>query len=474
MKVTVDKLAWIRKEDLTALNLSVLKKQCLVTPHKVGDFPGDPPNPIQLWRETPTHIGVPREYFLGRRKPTHDITIATTQGAVWPSEIPFEGELRSEQLRGLKTVLEHFSDPLNMGGIVRAKPGWGKTVWCLGLVATLEVPTLVIVHKKFLMDQWRERIEMFLPGAKVGHVQEEKCDFKDCHIVMAMVHSLAGRTYPPEFYLWPGLVITDECHRIGAETWSPVPAMFAARWRIGVSATPRRKDGADDVFKMHIGPIIFSSSEQRLSVKIKRVWSTFRMVKTAKFNPSLAPRTLILKFLCASKQRNARIAKQIVNAVAAGRKILVLSERLAHLEALDAATRELWRTEHPELFVDSNGAGKLTVGYYIGGRTKEELWLDAKADVIFATKQYASEGLDIPALDTLVLATPMGDVEQATGRIQRPFDKETVRWHTVDGKLVRGPVKGKKTPIVVDIRDDNIRMFKKSGEYRDRFFNSVT
>ena len=87
--------------------------------------------------------------------------------------LEFQGELRDEQLRGLREVLERFADPLNMGGIVRAKPGWGKTVFCLGLVATLEVPTLVVVHKKFLMDQWRERIEKFLPGAKVGHAQED-------------------------------------------------------------------------------------------------------------------------------------------------------------------------------------------------------------------------------------------------------------------------------------------------------------
>jgi superfamily II DNA or RNA helicase len=474
VKVTVDKYAWIRKEDLTALKLQALKKQCLVTPRKVGDFPGDPPNPIQLWRETPTHIGIPREYFLGHRKPSHDITIATTQGAPWPSPLEFNGEMRPEQLRGLRTLLERFSDPLNMGGLVRAKPGWGKTVFCLGLVATLEVPTLVVVHKKFLMDQWRERIEMFLPGAKVGHVQEDTCDYQGCHVVMAMVHSLAGRAYDPGMYEHFGLVITDECHRIGAETWSPVPAKFRARWRIGVSATPRRKDGADAVFKMHIGPLLFSSSEQRLKVKVKRVWSKFRMVKTPKFNPSLAPRSLILKFLCSSKQRNLRIANQVVNAVKAGRKVLVLSERLKHLEAIDACTRDLWRSENPHLFVESNGAAKLTIGYYVGGRTKEELAEDADADVIFATKQYAAEGLDIPALDTLVLATPMGDVEQATGRIQRPFEKESLRWGVVDEKVVRVAVKGKKDPIVVDIRDDNIRMFKKSGEYRDRFFNSVT
>ena len=474
MKVTVDKYAWIRREDLSVLQTQALKKQCTVVPRKIGDFPGDPPSPIKLFQENDTHIGVPREYFLANRRAAHDITVATTQGAPWPSEIAFHGELRDEQLRGIKTILDLFSDPLNMGGIVRAKPGWGKTVWCLGLVATLEVPTLVVVHKKFLMDQWRERIEKFLPSAKVGHVQESTCDFEGSHIVMAMVHSLANKDYAASLYNYFGLVITDECHRIGAETWSVVPAKFAARWRIGVSATPRRKDGADNVFKYHIGPVIFSSSEQRLAVKVKRVWSKFRLVKNAKFNPTLAPRSLILTFLVNSKQRNDQVAKQVINAVAAGRKVLVLSERLKHLEAIDAHCRALWRTEHPELFVDSNGEGKLTVGYYVGGRTKEQLAEDSKADVIFASVQYAAEGLDIPSLDTLILATPMSDVEQATGRIQRPFDGTELRWVVTDGKLARGPVEGKKEPIVVDIRDDMIRMFQDNGKNRDRFFVSVT
>lgn len=430
------------------VQLRAIKEQCLVIPRKIGDHPGDPPAPIELWRETETHIGVPRGYFLPRRKPYHEIELSYSKGSPWPGDIEFKGILRSEQQKGLDQVTTMLSDPYNTGGIVRAKPGWGKTVFSCATISQLKVPTLVLVHKEFLMNQWRERIEQFLPDAKVGLVQKDTCDFEGKHIVMAMVHSLAQKTYPDALYHYFGLLLTDECHRIGAETWSAVPPQFWARWRLGVSATPRRKDGADNVFLQHIGPVIFTSEEQRLKVKVKRVWSTFRLVKTPRFNPKLAPRSLILKFLVASQQRNSVIANQIVRAVAAGRKVLVLSERLQHLDEIDKHYRALWLQEYPDTPTPSSG-------YYVGGRSKEELAEDAKATVIFATSQYAAEGLDIPALDTLVLATPMSDVEQAVGRIQRPYE-------------------GKKDPIIVDIRDDNVRPFQAAARSRDRLYAKVT
>jgi superfamily II DNA or RNA helicase len=441
-------MAWVPSSELEPAKEQVLRRQLTVIPRKVGDYPGDAPSPIKLFTETSTHMGIPREYYLENRKSSHEVVFEYTLGAPLPSGLAFDGELREEQQRALHALLDSFTLEDCTGGIVRAAPGWGKTVFCCSAIATLNVPTLVIVHKEFLMNQWRERVQQFLPEAEIGHVQQDVCDFEGKHVVMAMVHSLAQKNYPAALYSWPGLLITDEVHRIGAETWAPVPAKFPARWRLGVSATPRRKDGADNVFKYNIGRVFFSATEQRLKVKIKRVWTDFRLVKTPRFNPSLAPRSLILKFLVASRKRNERIAGQIVDAVKAGRKLLVLSERLQHLDDLDGFFRNRWRKENPDTEVPS-------VGYYVGGRTEEERAEAAKAQVIFATKQFASEGLDIPALDTLIIATPIGDVEQAVGRIQRPHPD-------------------KKEPIVVDIRDDYVKPFKIAGQVRDRFYLRVT
>ena len=448
MKVVIDRYAWLPKHELTITQLQSIRDSLLVVPNKVGDQ-GDEPKPIELWEETELHLGVPREFFEKHRKPHHEADYRYSKGSVVLNEpLKFVGALRDEQSEALNVFLSEFAQPEVTGGILRASPGWGKTVWTCALTAKLRVPTLVFLHKEFLMDQWRERIEQFLPEASVGLVQQDKCDFEGRDIVLAMVHSLAGREYPAALYEWPGLIVTDETHRIGAYTWSPVPAKFPARWRLGISATPRRKDRADDVFLYQIGPVRFKASEQRMKPKIKRVWSTFRLLKTERFNPSLAPRTLIIKFLVASATRNDRIVDQVLRAVQVGRKVLVLSERLQHLDRLTALFEKAWAAAEPDKPVPA-------VGFYVGGTKKAEREEAATASVIMATSQYAQEGLDIPALDTLVLATPMSDVEQAVGRILRPS-------------------KGKKDPIVVDIRDDNIPAFRKAAEARDRLYARIT
>lgn len=329
--------------------------------------------------------------------------------------------------------------------MIQAPSGSGKTVFACAWIAELQVPTLVVVHKDFLMSQWRERIEEYLPGAKIGIVQQDECNFAGKHIVLAMVHSLSQRKYPEALYRWPGHVVIDEVHRMGARTWAPVAPKFPVRFRTGLSATPRRKDGAENAFFYHIGPVIFKSREQRLKAKVRRVHSTFKIVKTPSFNPALAPESLLLRFLCANVPRNKKIVDLMIEAVKARRKLLVLSKRLKHLNLLDQMLKHAWPPE----------AGPLpTVGYYVGGMKEEARDKSATAQVIFATSQFAAEGLDIPALDTLFLVCPMGDVEQACGRVLRSYD-------------------GKKDPIVVDIRDDFVPMFKALGSARDRLYDRI-
>ena len=399
-----------------------------------------------MFEETATHLGVARGFFQERKRAEHKVRWDLTEGRkdLWAGPLTFEGTLRSEQKQGLDEVVLRLRAG-QLGGLFRAVPGYGKTVVSCALIAELQVPALVVVHKEFLVDQWKERIEHFLPGAKVGIVQQNSCDFRDKHIVIGMVHSLAGRDYEADFWEWPGILIFDEVHRIGAYTWSPVPQKFKSRWRMGFSATPRRKDGADNVFKYHLGPVLFSAKEKRMTPKVKRVWTDFKLVQTNYFNPSLAKKGLILRFLTASAQRNRLIVEQIIRAVKTGRKLLILSERVKHLQVMDSMFHQMWPREY---------GGTPTTDYYVGGRKKAELVVAREARVIFATSQYAQEGLDIPALDTLFLTTPLSDVEQAVGRILRPFD-------------------GKKEPIVVDFRDDSVKVCERSGQSRDRYYARI-
>jgi len=439
MKVILSNWAWIQKSELTVHQLAKIRDDLTIFPRKVGDYPGDDPEPIYLYTETASAIGVAREYFLANRTRGHDVEVRVSDGMKQVGfDLDFSGVLREEQEAARHEIVAQFQRD-TFGGVLRASPGWGKTVWTCAVVASLKVPTLVVVHKEFLADQWEQRIQQFLPNARIGRAQQDTLDFEGKHIVIGMVHTLAARGFPEEFLKWPGLVVTDELHRIGAPTWAPVPPRFPARWRLGLTATPRRKDGADNVFWYHIGPILFDASERRMKPKIRRVYTDFRVVKTAQFNPAMAPRSLLIRFLVASLPRNRSIAEQIVLALKSGRKLLVLSERLKHLEALAAVVSEALKL---------HDMAPTTFGKYVGGRSKVQLAEAAKAQVILATSQYAQEGLDIPSLDTLFLTTPLSDVEQAVGRILRPCE-------------------GKKEPIVVDFRDDHVVMFKKMADYRE-------
>jgi superfamily II DNA or RNA helicase len=447
MQVTVDSYAWLARKDLSGAQLAGLRQELTVHPTK-SDPKQDTPEPIELYRETPTHFGIAREFFYKHRRAIHEVVENFTLGN---SELSqpfgvFKGELREEQALCLKEVVATLESGEHLGGIIRAVPGWGKTVMGCALAHRLGIPTLVIVHKTFLMDQWMEAMAEFVPEASIGRVQQDECDYQGKALVVGMVHSVAGGKYPQEFYDWPGLVIVDECHRMGARTWAPAPGMFKAKYRIGFSATPRRKDGADDVFYYHLGPLLFAAKEQRMSPKIRRVWTKFKFFKTDRFNASLAPRGIQLKFLCRSNHRNMVITEQIVEAARAGRKLLILSERREHLLKMEDMFRDAWPLEEGYAPV---------VDFYVGGRKKEELAVASEAMVIMATTQFAQEGLNIPALDTLFLTTPLSDVEQAVGRILRPF-------------------KGKKDPVVVDFRDDDVPVYKRQAQKRDNYYATVT
>lgn len=445
MDVHVDGWARFGKDALTADQIADLKKRLTIHPRKVGDHPGDPPGPIECFKEENGSFYVPRSYFFQNTQGAPRITTDLTEGdkTGWTDLVFSKVEaLEEDQERGVTAVLEAFEDD-RMGGILQAAPGWGKTVVAMAIIARMNVPTLVTVHKTFLLNQWKKRIARFLPNAKVGIAREGKCEYEGNHIVIGINTSLHVRQYPDEFYRHFGLVISDEVHRIGAPTWSNIPPKFNAKWRLGLSATPRRSDGAQDLFFNHIGPLVFKGRVEMLAPQIKRVFSKTYLPESMKQNPSLITSMMATRLLCANMARNEEIVSQLIRACQAGRKILLLSAiRERHVVPLEALFRRKWpQTSGP----------CPTTSFYLGGMKDHEFDEAEDAQVIFATSQMAKEGLDIPPLDTLFLTTPMGNVEQAVGRIQR--------------KCV-----GKKDPVVVDFRDDSIAVCKRLGEARWRFY----
>lgn len=332
--------------------------------------------------------------------------------------------LRDYQIPAVDEVEGALRDLPEHGAVLHAPCGTGKTVMGLELVRRLGVPTAVLVHKTFLVEQWEERIHEFLPGARVGFLRQDRVDSPQDHdIIICMVQSLLARKYPKDFFDQIGFVVSDEVHRLAAPTWHRSIAQFKAAYRLGLTATPRRADGLHAVFKAGIGDIAYEVEGTRLRAKLGVVRTTTRIpperyVQKWNRKPNLSK---LVTALTKDEKRTKRILDDVRRAVQAGRKCLVLTDRVDHVNVIVKA-----------LCVTNVHAKR-----FVGGMKPEEQEAALEADVVVGTFAMAQEGLDCPALDTLFLATPKRDVTQAVGRILRERE-------------------GKKDPLVVDYYDQAI------------------
>lgn len=321
-----------------------------------------------------------------------------------------------------------------------------NTALSLYLACQVQRKTLVVCHKEFLMNQWRERIAAFVPEAKVGLIQQSKMDTEDKDIVLASLQSLAMREYPAAMFAQFGMAIFDECHHLGAEVFSRALFKIPCPVTLGLSATPERKDGLRKVFEWFIGPPVF--------VVAKRAETELRVIMHRFTDPDPNYRREILMFnrkpnmagminnVCASPARNEVIVEALRTIFSAepGRQVIILSDRRGHLDAL----RKLLLSH--EIFKEDE------IGFYVGGMKQTDLDKSATRRVILATGAMANEGLDIPTLNTLVFASPVTSIEQPVGRIQR-----------------QKPHERKYLPLVVDVWD-NFGMFYNQGLRRMKFY----
>ena len=163
----------------------------------------------------------------------------------------FHGTLRAPQQEVADAAFDRLHE--SGGGILQLRCGFGKTILALHLMARLRVKVLVVVHKEFLLNQWRERIEEFLPTARVGLIQQSVVDTEGKDIVIAMLQSIAMKDYDASVFAGFGLSCFDECHHLGAEVFSRALVKTSTRYMLGLSATPDRKDNLRKVFEWHLG-----------------------------------------------------------------------------------------------------------------------------------------------------------------------------------------------------------------------------
>ncbi len=301
---------------------------------------------------------------------------------------------------------------LRTGAIGQASPGYGKTLCALATVARLGRTTAVLVHKSFLMNQWVERImEAFdIQESEIGIVQQDVCDFKGKKIVLIMAQSLlSSREYPDELYRYFGTVVVDEVHRFGAVEFRKAITLFPAKYRIGVTATPKRKDGLEDVFFSHIGDIAFVGAKRRLTAKVQYV--NANMVVTDSMRRGMLnwqkkfDLNKVTQYIVDCETRNRQIALLLVQALKAGRKIILLSTRREHLNVL----AELFELECAKNHV------RFAYGFYVGGMDEKDLRITATRKMVFACVPEDTECLTVEGwkqhseleLDELIAAYDM-------------------------------------------------------------------
>jgi hypothetical protein len=368
----------------------------------------------------------------------------------------------------VEAYLEAARDPLRRGGIINVACGNGKTVMALSVLSRLRTRAIIVVHKTFLVDQWLERIAEFLPDARVGRLQGAVCETEGRDVVICMLQSLTGaRPYDLSGF---GAVVVDECHHTSAEVFSRALHRLNFRFSLGLSATVRRKDGLSHVFQWFLGPVVFSNKRHRglnpnaadvLAAEFVSADPAYREERYA-FG-SRVDIVGMVSNICRFQPRVAFLADLVVDALAAhpDRKVLVLSERRSHLVDIQAAVAARVAAAPPELQSRRLAHGRdARTGFYVGGIKQEELKRSEDADVILGTFSMAAEGMDIPALNTLVLASPKSDVEQAVGRIMRV--QTAPRPAEGDGVL---------RPLVIDV-GDAFSVFRAQITRRLRFYAS--
>ena len=314
-----------------------------------------------------------------------------------------------------------------------------NTIMALYIIAKLKLKTLVIVHKEFLLNQWIEKINEFLPHAKIGKIQGQIIDIEDKDIVIGMLQSLSMKEYPEDTFDSFGFTIIDECHHISAEIFVRSLQKIVTKYILGLSATMERKDGLTKVFKMFIGDIIYKMKRDKdegvliKAIKFVTQDEEFNTIEYD-FRGNVKYSTMISK-LCSFNNRTEMIISIIENELKLNNKqqIIVLGQFKNILTYLYKA-------------IEHRNIG--TVGYYIGGMKEEQLKKSELKQIIIATYSMAAEGLDIKTLTTLILATPKTDIEQAVGRILREKHEQ---------------------PLVIDIVD-NHEVFKKQWDKRKAYY----
>jgi superfamily II DNA or RNA helicase len=396
----------------------------------------DKPRIVSCAELTSHHVALPRGCFDAVCDLLSSVGIAVTvedrRTAGAPIPFEFTGALRPNQEQAIAALLPHDT------GVLAASTAFGKTVVAIRIVAERGLNTLILVHRRQLMDQWIERLTAFsnLPRDAIGMIGGGRRKPRG-QVDVALIQSLVRKGEVNDIVGDYGHLIVDECHHLSAVSFELVARRSKARYILGLSATVTRKDGHHPIIVMQCGPIRHRVDAR--SEAAKRPFDHVVLIRDTSFqlqatldtsSPSIQD---VFKEMVADEPRNDLIFDDVLHALESGRSPVVITERTAHLEIM---AKRLERFAKHVIVLRGGQSEKQRREV----ATRLAAIPQAEERVIVATGRYLGEGFDDSRLDTLFLTMPIawkGTLAQYAGRLHRLNDakREVIIYDYVDMRV---------------------------------------
>jgi len=383
------------------------------------------PRVINCSEDYTKYIAIPR----GCLKPLTDLLesldiqmeLSDERNTGIPLDIEFQDTLSMLQDGAARSMLKHDI------GILSATTAFGKTVVAASIIASRKVNTLVLVHRRELMEQWKERLQTFLSLDKkdigvIGGGKEKRSGKIDIAVIQSLNHKVLVKDYIQEY----GQIIVDECHHISAFSFEQVLKKATEKYVLGLTATPTRQDGHQPIVLMQCGPIrvkIDAKSQataRGLEHKVIPRYTNFKLPSGEK-NLGIQE---IYQHLVNDEQRNTMIFDDLLKSLEDGRSPILLTERTAHVGYFEKRLMGFAKN----VIVLRGGMGKKQREAL---REQIQSIPDNEERIFIATRKLVGEGFDDSRLDTLFLVHPIswrGTLQQYVGRLHRTHqNKKEVR-----------------------------------------------
>ena len=411
---------------------------------KQGRYLGDTPRFIKVGGSTGESWVLPRGFWpdlqtaLAEAGVEYEVSDQRSTPSTLEWSVNFE--LRPHQIE-----LAHLLLP-NAAAVLEAPTGAGKTLIAMELMARRGVPTLILVHRRQLLDQWVERIgeNLGIEKRNLGLIRRGKITLGEA-VTLVTIQSLVERDLD-ELSAWCGQVVVDECHHVPAKTFASVLRRLKPRYLLGLTATAKRKDGLARLIFAYLGPLVKAATPRKLDKKSVIVLPELVVHRTEFQHAGDLPIQELRTLVQRDHLRNEQIADDVAVAVREGHLALVLSDRKEHCDLLYDALR--------------SRVGCATIYGRVGKKARTQILKDfesGRIQVLVATAALVGEGWDCPSLSALFLSLPMGRssrLEQLAGRLTRP-DPE------------------KPAPVLHDYFDERVQVLKAMFHRRLKAFRRL-